>query len=323
MQSCVENFRVDDAMILKVRDTVTVTRRKLLPRGFALMTPRVVVPAACALLLPAQMIAAWLSAYDAARGGARRLAACANASHVRAAVCELRTFALASCARAGRSRSPSRYVVRAAGEAPPKTTLSASSATRLRHGCSCLRGALHNSTPRALSSFWTTRATPCHSSRGCCATSSSPLPLQSTSPPQLATCAPTASRGLAQLDANDVVVLDNEADTVSFHTRLLRRFVEFHGRTYHCHPDAVDLAIGACDLCSDCVRVGRPTLGHALDRHQERRPPVRLVQTNHLLGRQAVQVDSLNAVLSRHVHALATRPDLLQQSCVVLHPPFF
>ena len=61
MQSCVENFRVDDAMILKVRDTVSVARRKLLPRGFALMTPRVVVPAACALLLPAQMIAAWLS----------------------------------------------------------------------------------------------------------------------------------------------------------------------------------------------------------------------------------------------------------------------
>ena len=118
-----------------------------------------------------------------------------------------------------------------------------------------------------------------------CATSSSPLPLQSTSPPQLATCAPTASRGLAQLDADDVVeLLDNEADTVSFHTRLLRHFVEFHGRTYHCRPDAVDLAIGACDLCSDCVRVGRPTLGHALDRHQERRPPVRLVQTYHLLG---------------------------------------
>ena len=54
VQSCVENFRVDDdAMILKVRDTVSVARRKLLPRGFALMTPRVVVPAACALLLPA------------------------------------------------------------------------------------------------------------------------------------------------------------------------------------------------------------------------------------------------------------------------------
>ena len=52
VQSCVENFRVDDAMILKVRDTVSVARRKLLPRGFPLMTPRVVVPAACALLLP-------------------------------------------------------------------------------------------------------------------------------------------------------------------------------------------------------------------------------------------------------------------------------
>ena len=45
MQSCVENFRVDNAMILKVRDAVSVARRKLLPRGFALMTPRVVVPA--------------------------------------------------------------------------------------------------------------------------------------------------------------------------------------------------------------------------------------------------------------------------------------
>jgi hypothetical protein len=59
-------------------------------------------------------------------------------------------------------------------------------------------------------------------------------------------------------------LLDNKGNAVSFHTRLLRHFVEFHGRTYHCHPDAVDLASGACDLCSDCVRVGRPTLGHAL-----------------------------------------------------------
>ncbi len=42
-------------------------------------------------------------------------------------------------------------------------------------------------------------------------------------------------------------------------TRLLRHFVEFHGRTYNCHPDAVDL-----DRSSDCVRVGRPTLGHTL-----------------------------------------------------------
>jgi hypothetical protein len=72
-------------------------------------------------------------------------------------------------------------------------------------------------------------------------------------------------RGLAQLNAEGVVeLLDNEGNTVSFHTRLLRHFVEFRGRTYHCHPDAVDLATGACDLCSDCVRVGRPTLGHAL-----------------------------------------------------------
>jgi hypothetical protein len=67
-------------------------------------------------------------------------------------------------------------------------------------------------------------------------------------------------RGLAQLNAEGVVeLLDNEGNTVSFHTRLLRHFVEFHGRTYHCHPDAVDLSTGACDLCSDCVRVGRPT----------------------------------------------------------------
>ena len=61
-------------------------------------------------------------------------------------------------------------------------------------------------------------------------------------------------RGLAQLNAEGVVeLLDNEGNTVSFHTRLLRHFVEFLGRTYHCHPDAVDLATGACDLCSDSV----------------------------------------------------------------------
>jgi hypothetical protein len=35
-----------------------------------------------------------------------------------------------------------------------------------------------------------------------------------------------------------------------------------------------------------------------------------------------VSAGSLNAALSTHVHALATRPDLLQQSCLVLHPPF-
>ena len=74
-----------------------------------------------------------------------------------------------------------------------------------------------------------------------------------------------SARGLAQLNAEGVVaLLDNEGNSVSFHTRLLRHFVEFHGRTYHCHPGAVDLATGACDLCSDCVRFGRPTLGHAL-----------------------------------------------------------
>ena len=71
--------------------------------------------------------------------------------------------------------------------------------------------------------------------------------------------------GLAQLNAEGVVqLLDNDGNTVSFHTKLLRHFVEFHGHTYHCHRDAVDLDTGACDLCSDCVRVGRPTLGHAL-----------------------------------------------------------
>ena len=75
-------------------------------------------------------------------------------------MCELR------CASYARSRSlylhapharAPRYVVRAAGETPPKRTPSASSATRLRHGCSCLRGGSHSSTPRAVSSCWTTR----------------------------------------------------------------------------------------------------------------------------------------------------------------------
>ena len=97
-----------------------------------------------------------------------------------------------------------------------------------------------------------------------------------------------------------VELLDNEGNTVSFHTRLLRHFVEFHGHTYNCHPDAVDLANGACDLCSDCVRVDRPTLGHA---------QVRIVQTHHLLSGEAVQVGSLNAAWSKH--ALATRPAIV------------
>ena len=44
-QSCVEDFRVDDDMILKVRDSVSVARRKLLQRGCALMTRRMPVPA--------------------------------------------------------------------------------------------------------------------------------------------------------------------------------------------------------------------------------------------------------------------------------------
>ena len=47
VQSCLESFRVDDDMNLKVRDTVSVARRKILPRFCALITPRVVVPAVC------------------------------------------------------------------------------------------------------------------------------------------------------------------------------------------------------------------------------------------------------------------------------------
>ncbi len=51
-------------------------------------------------------------------------------------------------------------------------------------------------------------------------------------------------RGLAQLNAEGVVaLLDNEGNTVSFHTRVLRHFVEFHRRTCHCHPDAVNLRL--------------------------------------------------------------------------------
>ena len=37
VKSCVEKFRVDDYMILKVRDIVSVARRNLLPRGRALL----------------------------------------------------------------------------------------------------------------------------------------------------------------------------------------------------------------------------------------------------------------------------------------------
>ncbi len=50
------------------------------------------------------------------------------------------------------------------------------------------------------------------------------------------------------------------------------------------------------------------------EHHQRRRPQVRIVQTHHLLSGEAFQVGLLNAA---HVHALATRPDLLQQSCFV------
>ena len=132
VKSCVEIFRVDDDMILKVRDIVFVARRKLLPRGCALMTRewscrpsgcmrcarRVVVPA---IWLHARA-PAWLCDALAARS-------CWPSGCIRAhPMCELRTFALVSCARVARSRSPSRYVVRAAGETPPKLNLSVSSA---------------------------------------------------------------------------------------------------------------------------------------------------------------------------------------------------
>jgi hypothetical protein len=72
LQSCVEIFLVDDDMILKVRDTVSVARCKLLPRGCALMT----------------------------RAVRLNMASCARASPVRAAhvrarfICTRRTFAL-------------------------------------------------------------------------------------------------------------------------------------------------------------------------------------------------------------------------------------
>ncbi len=45
VQSCVKIVRVDDDMILKVRDIVSVARRKCVPRGCARVTPRVAVPA--------------------------------------------------------------------------------------------------------------------------------------------------------------------------------------------------------------------------------------------------------------------------------------
>jgi hypothetical protein len=70
-QSCVEDFRVDDDMILKVRDSVSVARRKLLQRGCALITRRMPVPAV------------WLHARSV------------QAAYVRARyMCTRRTFAL-------------------------------------------------------------------------------------------------------------------------------------------------------------------------------------------------------------------------------------
>jgi hypothetical protein len=47
--------------------------------------------------------------------------------------------------------------MRAAGEAPSKRTLSASSASRLRHGCSCLREASHSSQQRRVKVEWKDR----------------------------------------------------------------------------------------------------------------------------------------------------------------------
>ena len=128
------------------------------------------------------------------------------------------------------------------------------------------RGASRNSTPTTLSSCWTTRPTPCHSTRGCCATSSSSTVApttaartRSTSPSELATCAPTASA------------------SVGPHWGMRSTAIKNVGRQFGLSKHTISSA----------------------------------------------QVGSLNAALSRHVHALATRPDLLQQSCVVLHPPFF
>jgi hypothetical protein len=167
VQSCVENFRVDDDMILKVRDIVSVARRKLVPRGCALMTPRVAVSAV--------WVPAWLCAWG---GRAGRLAACARAFHVRA-----------SYARAARSRSSSLQVCGACSRRDPAKTYS-----------ECVLG--------------------------------------DTSPARML----VSPRGLAQLNAEGgVEFLDNEGNTVSSNTSLLRHFVEFHGRTYNCHPDAVDL----------------------------------------------------------------------------------
>ncbi len=98
VQSCVENFRVDDDVILKVRGIVSVARRKFVPRGCALMTPRVALPA---VWLHARAPGWWLCAWG---GRAGRLAACARipcascgvqGAHVRARyICMRRTFAL-------------------------------------------------------------------------------------------------------------------------------------------------------------------------------------------------------------------------------------
>ena len=93
-QSCVEDFRVDDDMILKVRDSVSVARRKVLQRGCALMTRRMAVPAV------------WLHA------------------RARAAVCKLRTCARVTCARAARSRSSSLQVCGACSMRDPAKTYS-------------------------------------------------------------------------------------------------------------------------------------------------------------------------------------------------------
>ena len=200
VKSCVENFRVDDDMILKVRDVVSFARHKLLPRGCALMTPRGRAGrlAACAR---ARAVARCASREDVPAVRLHSRAFHVRAAHVRARfMCTRRTFALAL------------QVCGACSRRDPGKTYS-----------ECVLG--------------------------------------HTSPAWMR----VSQRGLAQLNDEGVVqLLDNDGNTVPFHTKLLRHFVEFHGHTYHCHRDAVDLDTGACDLCSDCVRVGRPTLGHAL-----------------------------------------------------------
>ena len=90
-------------------------------------------------------------------------------------------------------------------------------------------------------------------------------------------------RGLAQLNAEGgVEFLDNEGNTVSSNTSLLRHFVEFHGRTYNCHPDAVDL-----DRSLRLVLGLRPrwSAHTGACAHSRSAPPLRAVGAVLLLGR--------------------------------------